>query len=73
MKDGLILILAAIILLMLAIGRDHKGPAAIIQDVSMKVTNADYCAPVKGPPLLRGPRSKVDYRIGNQFNDKGVA
>lgn len=75
MKDGIILILLVVILLMALLGDHRRGPVAVIQDVSARVTKADWplCVTPSRPPLLRSPESAVDYRLGRPFNDKGVS
>lgn len=39
------------------------------------MTKADFplCVTVKPGPLLRSPQGKVDYRLGEPFNDRGTS
>lgn len=64
----LLLVCLACILTLGVLERFNPTPPPLL-------VHADYeeCATVKNKPLLRGPESNVDYRLGVQFNDKGIS
>lgn len=66
MKLPLLLLIA-----LLALTASEHVPA----NNGLPLVHADYemCATVEGPALLRSPDSNADYRVGQHFNDKGVA
>lgn len=74
MKDAAIIVLLLIILAMAAFDERPSAPA-LIDNVTAAKVDADFpiCVTVKPPPLLRTPKGKADYRMGEPFNDGGTA
>jgi hypothetical protein len=73
MKDGIILILLVVILLMALLGDQRRSPVGVIQDVSAKFVKADFqqCVMLNPGPLTAPPPGKV--RTDHRSRDGGLA
>jgi hypothetical protein len=69
MRAGVFLIIALVAIAALAASEREANNAGL------PLVKADYqqCVTVEPPPLLRTPQDRVDYRLGQPFNDKGVS